>query len=66
MSTKSISPVFEIVDSLSSSIDSDVSVIRNRESGECYLLKSLKDLAEIQLRLVRALRQVRSSEWAGR
>ncbi len=43
MTTKANSITYEYLDTLSSSDHSDVSVIRNRESGERFLLKCLKD-----------------------
>jgi serine/threonine protein kinase/signal transduction histidine kinase len=43
MPTKTISTSYEYLDALSSSSDSDVSVIRHRESGEQFLLKCLKE-----------------------
>jgi signal transduction histidine kinase/serine/threonine protein kinase/tetratricopeptide (TPR) repeat protein len=46
MTTKTMSASYEYLDALSSSGDSDVSVIRHRESGEQFLLKCLREMPE--------------------
>jgi serine/threonine protein kinase len=43
MPIETLSSKFELLDTISSSDDSDVSVIRHRENGEVFLLKHLKD-----------------------
>ena len=46
MPIETLSPTYELLDTVSSSSDSDVSVIRDRQSGELFLLKYLKNRAE--------------------
>jgi serine/threonine-protein kinase len=40
---ETLSQAYELLDTISSSDDSDVSIIRHRENGECFLLKHMKE-----------------------